>query len=67
MGSRIMKNEEKEEPIGLLLHGDRCDTPLWPSRRKENGEWRMTITIFPPACGKNVCSIHMHIPLGEKR
>ena len=34
----------------------------------ENGEWRMTITIFPPACGKNVCSIHMHIPLqGWKR
>ena len=32
-----MENEEQEEPIGLLLHGERCDTPLWPSRRMENG------------------------------
>ena len=28
------ENEEKEEPIGKLLHGERCDTPLWPV---ENG------------------------------
>ena len=37
-----MENEEKEEPIRYLLHGERCDTPLWPV---ENGEWRMRITI----------------------
>ena len=42
MGSRGMENKEKEEPIGLLLHGERCDTPLWPSRRMEKGEWTMT-------------------------
>ena len=36
MGSRRMENEEKEEPIGLLLRGERCDTPLWFSRRMEN-------------------------------
>ena len=34
-----MEDEEKEEPIGqLFLHGERCDTPLWPV---EDGEWRM--------------------------
>jgi hypothetical protein len=61
MGSRRMENEEKVEPIGLLLYGERCDTPLWHSRRMEKGEWRMENDNyhFPPACGKNVCSIHM--------
>ena len=44
MGEWRMKNEEKEEAIGSLLHGERCDTPLWPSRRVESGEWRMRIT-----------------------
>ena len=34
-----MENEEKEEPIGLLLHGERCDSPLWPSRRMENAKY----------------------------
>ena len=29
--SRRMENEKKEEPIGQLLHGERCDTPLWPA------------------------------------
>ena len=36
MGSRRMENEEKEEPIGYLLHGERCHTSLWPSWRTEN-------------------------------
>ena len=50
MGSRRMENEEKVEPIGLLLYGERCDTPLWHSRRMEKGEWRMENDNyhFPP-------------------
>ena len=33
------ENEEKEEPIGWLLRGERCDTPI-----VVRGEWRMGIT-----------------------
>jgi hypothetical protein len=33
-----MENEEGEEPIGQLLHGESV-TPLCGSWRMENGEW----------------------------
>ena len=46
MGSRRMENEEKEEPIGLLLHGERCDTPLWPSRRMENDNYHFEVLMW---------------------
>ena len=34
---RRMENEEKNELIRLFLHGEWCDTPLWPYWRMNNG------------------------------
>ena len=53
MGSRRMEDEEKEEQVGWLLHGERCDTPLWfsknGSRRMENVNY-LSAEILPGTC-----------------